>query len=80
MSCDTTLAGNRFAIGLAVSVAATAAALGAAWAFGNVSQLQPIGSLLATAGELSRGNLAARNSLAPWHGFTLPLARGEGAA
>jgi diguanylate cyclase (GGDEF)-like protein/PAS domain S-box-containing protein len=60
-------ANNRFAIGLALSVAATAAALGAAWAFGNVSQLRPIGSLLATAGELGGGNLAARNSLAPWH-------------
>src|SRR6185295_4669259 len=33
----------------------------------NVSQVKPIGSLLATAGELGRGNLAARNSLAPWH-------------
>jgi diguanylate cyclase (GGDEF)-like protein/PAS domain S-box-containing protein len=60
-------ANNRFAIGLALSVAATAAALGAAWAFGNVWQVKPIGSLLATAGELGRGNLAARNSLAPWH-------------
>ena len=59
-------ANGRFQIGLWITVLALAGALGAAWLFGDISQIKPIRALVDTAQNLGRGQLSTRSTLEPW--------------
>ncbi|MBV9221666.1 MAG: PAS domain S-box protein [Methylobacteriaceae bacterium] len=59
-------ANQRLVVGTTLAVLAALAAAGAAWLFGDLTQLRPIRALVDTARTLGAGDLDARAKVAAW--------------